>query len=170
MQYCTNEQYQSSVTKLFSADNMWPKYAPHFMGTLAEHEWERHGVCFSPSNPNSSSRDLQVKFFQFAHEVFDTFGQTPANFQNVIGTSMSFDEIKKILKHPSDADGKGILLACQKGPDGWYLNMVSHCVSKDGQHIIDCPQQTIDDHGYANSCFNRDDIDILSWAQVSNAN
>jgi len=134
---------------------LWQQYARSYPDTsdlkykgLAEHEWNRHGVCWNSSvNQLAASDDLdnlQIEFFERSMDLVERF-PTPA----ILGNALRSNTTIALADLQAAFGGKDMVtLQCTK--DG-QLSMVSLCFDKQLSKQITCPDSVLQE-AYQNSC------------------
>ena len=134
-QFCdAKDKIIPSVTKAMTP--LWKKYAPsyppnngdgrHYSG-LAAHEWQRHGVCYSPSVTTATSEVMQVAvqtaYFKEQIMLMQKY-PTPALLRNA---QLAGTKTLGLAALQAAFGGKGMAsLSCK----GNRLTMVSLCFSR----------------------------------------
>ena len=133
----------------------WQQYARSYPDTsdlkykgLAEHEWNRHGVCWNASvNQLATTEDLealQVDFFSRSMDLMQRF-PTPALLGNALRTKTAI-----ALADLQTAFGGKDMVTLQCNGDG-QLTMVSLCFDKQLSKQVTCPASVLEE-SYQNSC------------------
>lgn len=159
-QYCNKSSYVASVMPKVASSfqTNWQKYAPAYPDRgekkyqhLAQHEWEKHGTCWSSHinqiypDKESDVESLQSDFFKLALELNEKF-PTP---QALIDASRANTTMS--LHNLQDAFGGSEYVALQCFGIDHALSMVSLCFNKAADQQIKCPMSVLKEK-YSNSC------------------
>jgi len=161
-QFCNTSSMVASVDKEVSdyfAD-MWAQVAPAYpAGTskkfngLAEHEWSKHGTCWSASTDNIAAGDvataitLKKAFFQASIDLNNKF-PTPDVLRKAwrAGSTVATTDIQSAF-----GGANMVALQCDGGNSGnGQLSMVSLCFTKDLKQTV-CPESMLSEP-YTNNC------------------
>eukprot|EP00941_MAST-03F_sp_MAST-3F-sp1_P001960 g1960.t1 len=165
-QYCKQDERAIVQDEVKSKMNStWANVARSYLDSndlkyhsLAQHEWERHGVCYSSlinkvkTNPLSENDliELQLKFFKESIILNEKY-PTPVLLQEAQKKKQTIS-----LSDLQNAFGDfKVGLQCDGGNlnGAGHLSLVTLCVSREeaGGNAFDCPQNVLHDP-YSNSC------------------
>ena len=146
---------------------LWQHYARSYPDAsslkykgLAEHEWNRHGVCWNPSVDQLTGADdlevLQLEFFNRSMDLMERF-PTPVLLGNALREKRSI-----ALADLQSAFGGKDMVTLQCDTEG-QLTMVSLCFDKGLSKQIVCPASVLQE-AYQNSCIVPKVIDPIKVA------
>ena len=151
---------QSGVAAAFM--EQWSSVAPDYAsGSLAQHEWEKHGTCWSAdisTDPSASGvAALQTRFFNASLRLMAQY-PTPA----AIHAARSTKQGLTIAQLEAAFGGRSMVgLSCVSGKASGQLtlSMVEICFGHDGHGNpttrVACPAQTLLASTYDNGCATR---------------
>eukprot|EP01049_Picozoa_sp_SAG25_P004278 SAG25_NODE_266_length_10666_cov_14.508943_9_plen_320_part_00 len=137
----------------------WSSVAPDYAtGTLAQHEWEKHGTCWSadiatdPSEPGVAA--LQTRFFNSSLQLMAQY-PTPAAIHaaRAAKKGLTLAELQAAF---GGADMVGLSCTSSKASGQVALSMVEMCFGRDAHGTptkrVPCPAQTLLASSYDNGC------------------
>jgi ribonuclease I len=141
----------TNCTHLPEGGGCWPQLAPAYAsGTLASHEWQKHGMCVHPQPGQAAANAATVMrwqrgYFQLQMQLMQAY-PTPPLLQQLArnGSSASLAELKAsfggvdsaalalqcnhgVCGAGTDPSGKCNRPSPQHGPTRGFLSMVSMC-------------------------------------------